>query len=88
MNRDQYGRALAVVSIPKLLIFEQDISINLLERGLAVMYRGREACYGGNKTEYAAVENNAKRAKRGIWSQKNIETPGEFKKTARSQSNH
>lgn len=79
LNRDQYGRAVAVVSIPKLLIFEQDISIKLLESGLAVMYRGRDASYGGKKTEYTALETKAKREKRGIWSQSSFETPGEFK---------
>ena len=72
--------------IPKLLFFEQDISLNLLENGLAVMYRGRDACYGGNKAEYAASENKAKKAKKGIWSQKSFETPGEFKNKSQSLS--
>lgn len=70
-----------------MLIFEQDVSIKLLESGLAVMYRGRDASYGGKKADYAALEINAKRAKRGIWSQKFFETPSEFKKIAKSQSN-
>lgn len=80
LSRDQYGRAVASVSIPKWFFFEQDVSLELLKKGLAVMYRGRDASYGGKKTEYEAAEKEAKKAKKGIWSQKNHVTPGEFKK--------
>lgn len=80
LSRDQYGRAVASVSIPKFIIFEHDISKRLLESGLAVMYRGRDARYNGKKSEYEATEAQAKKAKKGIWSHENIQTPGEFKR--------
>ena len=69
-------------------MFEQDISKKkLLELGLAIIYQGRDAVFGGKRAEYAAAESKAKRMKRGIWSQKNFETPAEFKNCAKSQLN-
>lgn len=86
LQRDQYGRAVALVSIPKLFIFKQDVSVKLLEEGLAVVYRGKDACYGSeeNKKLYNSVEAKAKRSKRGIWSRSNLQTPGEYKKSRKA----
>ena len=87
LQRDQYGRAVALVLIPKFFILKQDVSLKLLDEGLAVVYRGRDACYGSeeNKKLYNITELEAKRSKNGIWSQSKIETPGDYKKSAKNK---
>lgn len=82
LQRDQYGRAVAIVTIPKFYFFKQDVSLKLLESGLAVVYRGIDASYGSktNKDLYNSTESKARKSKRGIWSQRNFETPGQYKK--------
>lgn len=88
LQRDQYGRAVALVLIPKFFILKQDVSLKLLDEGLAVVYRGKDACYGSeeNKKLYNTAELKAKRNKSGIWSQSKIETPGEYKKSAKNKT--
>jgi endonuclease YncB( thermonuclease family) len=88
LKRDQYGRAVALVLIPRFLFLKQDISLKLLDEGLAVVYRGRDACYGSeeNKKLYDNAEFKAKKRKKGIWSQSKIETPGEYKKSAKNKT--
>ena len=89
LKRDQYGRAIVVATIPKLFLFKQDVSIKLLEKGLAVVYRGMDACYGGNKKLYIDIESAAKLTKKGIWSQNHLEleTPAEYKKSTKNRIN-
>lgn len=76
---------MAIVTIPKFYFFNQDVSLKLLENGLAVVYRGADASFGSqeNKDHYITTESKAKKSKRGIWSQRNFQTPGEYKKTQR-----
>lgn len=88
LQRDQYGRAVASVSIPRFFFLKQDVSLKLLDEGLAVVYRGKDACYGSeeNKKLYNTAEYKAKKSKKGIWSQSKIETPGEYKKSAKNKT--
>lgn len=83
MQRDQYGRAIAIVTVPTFIFFSKDISQKQLEKGMAVMYHGKDACYGDNKSLYAASEKKAKNSKTGIWSQGNFTTPAEHKRAMR-----
>jgi len=83
LQRDQYGRAVCVVSTPKWWIFKNDVAPILLESGLAVMYTGKDACYDGNRSSYSIKERKAKRAKRGIWAQPGFQTPADYKNAAR-----
>lgn len=82
-NRDQYGRAIGIVKIPYFYIFEQDIAPELLKNGLAVVYKGVGSCFGSheNKLLYCKKEQSAKAKRKGIWSQKLMETPAEYKRS-------
>lgn len=79
LKRDQFGRAVALVSVAKNLIFTQDIGKEILEKGLGVVYRGRDASYAEFKEIYDATETEARKRKRGIWSRPNFQTPSEYK---------
>lgn len=54
----------------------------MLRQGIAVVYESAGAEYGPwGLEEMKRIEQEARRAKRGLWAQKGrIETPGEYKK--------
>ena len=76
LDRDQYGRIVARVLDPS----GRDCSKLLLENGLAYMYKGKGAVYGGKESIYSSALNDSKLKKIGIWSVSNLQTPSEYKK--------
>mmetsp|Transcript_63268 Transcript_63268/g.137643 ORF Transcript_63268/g.137643 Transcript_63268/m.137643 type:complete len:347 (+) Transcript_63268:58-1098(+) len=83
LSRDQYNRVVCTVEYSSPRLFpprlRANLSKELLKRGLAVVYRGGGAEYGGHERSYERLEKTAKAAKRGVWSQENFETPAEYK---------
>eukprot|EP00930_Biecheleria_cincta_P009191 TRINITY_DN110885_c0_g1_i1.p1 TRINITY_DN110885_c0_g1~~TRINITY_DN110885_c0_g1_i1.p1 ORF type:complete len:314 (+),score=31.03 TRINITY_DN110885_c0_g1_i1:57-998(+) len=69
LARDQYGRLVATVKFG-IWPFKKNLSMELLEHGLACIYRqsGAEDGYDGMKDIYERLEKEAKKQKRGIWS--------------------
>lgn len=76
LGKDQYSRALGEVETGPV-----DVSVALLEQGLATMYIGKGAQYDGKRELMAAMQERAKMKKLGIWSQgDNMVSPAEFKR--------
>ena len=65
--------------------FRKNVSEEILKAGLANIYRQTGAVYGGRLEALEKMEAQAKRYKRGIWSQgKHLETAAEYKARQRS----
>jgi endonuclease YncB( thermonuclease family) len=47
----------------------KDVSVQLSQRGLATLYTGGGAEYDGNRELLEAKQKEAKKKKRGVWSQ-------------------
>lgn len=85
LRKDQYGRAVAKVQSPKRSFLppfkRKDVSMELIERGLATLYTGGGAEYDDKKEVLQKKQHIAQKKKRGVWSQgKNYLSPAEFKK--------
>jgi endonuclease YncB( thermonuclease family) len=83
LSKDQYGRVVGTVSFREgfLKLSSSDLSMRLLEEGLATMYKGGGAQYDGRKIVYQTTEANAKRRGKGLWSCKKVmESPAEYKR--------
>lgn len=81
LQKDQYSRAVAEVYTTKFPFLQRFMDAEMLKEGLAEVYLGGGAVYGPlGKEEYLAIEEKAKKAKKGIWSQKNRETAAEYKR--------
>ncbi|CEM19483.1 unnamed protein product [Vitrella brassicaformis CCMP3155] len=93
LRRDQYGRAIAAVTYqkpPAFLFFgggAVDVSQELVDNGLAVIYRGGGAEYNGNKDTLESLEQRAKQRRVNIWSVPDDErvSPGQYKQQLRAQ---
>lgn len=78
---DQYNRCVARAIYWSWFGGWKDIGLQMIEEGLAVVYEGKiDAEFDGKKKIYQFHEFLAKSQRKGLWIQKNIETPGEFKK--------
>jgi endonuclease YncB( thermonuclease family) len=86
VSKDQYGRILAIVCV-KSHPFDSglNVSIDLLERGLATVYKGQGSDYDGMKGAFIAAEKKAKESKVGIWSLEHFETPGQYKRRQKEE---
>lgn len=86
LARDQYGRLLGRVFYKEsnflslLWSSSRDISEELLQRGLAVVYRGGGAKYDGSIQSWEKLESEARAKKIGLWSNKKVVLPSEYKK--------
>jgi endonuclease YncB( thermonuclease family) len=85
LRRDQYGRAVAKVQTTRTLktfppFVRKDVSIELTKRGLATLYTGGGAEYDGNRELLESKEGQAKKKRRGIWSDDSFISPAEFKR--------
>eukprot|EP00929_Paragymnodinium_shiwhaense_P051950 TRINITY_DN26065_c0_g1_i2.p1 TRINITY_DN26065_c0_g1~~TRINITY_DN26065_c0_g1_i2.p1 ORF type:complete len:310 (+),score=43.22 TRINITY_DN26065_c0_g1_i2:65-994(+) len=81
LDRDQYGRLVAAVTFGRWP-FRKCLAEELLKMGLAVLYKqqGAEAGYDGKRGIYAHLEGDAKRLKKGLWSQgKDLVLPSDYK---------
>ncbi|MFT6849684.1 MAG: micrococcal nuclease [Sphingobacteriales bacterium] len=77
VNKDRYGRTIALVHTPNGDL----LNILLLENGLAHHYTQ----YSDDK-DFAFAEKKAKDANRGIWSMKNVVKPWDFRKQKRNRN--
>ena len=85
LSKDKYNRALGIVKYKDGFV-EKDLSAELLSHGLAVVYRQSGAQYDGGIDRWNVLEANAKASKLGIWSEKNVILPSEFKKKIATES--
>jgi endonuclease YncB( thermonuclease family) len=84
---DQYKRVLGTVHVksenPLLRVLGlggRNVSMELAKAGLAEVYRGPNACYGRpGLRRFEAAQAAAMKARVGMWSQKKVVTPTEFK---------
>ena len=77
LEKDKYSRAVGKVQT----ILQQDVSLELAERGLATMYKGVGADYDGKREVFEALQADAKRKKLGVWSLGDqMVSPAEFKR--------
>jgi|MDSY01.2.fsa_nt_gb micrococcal nuclease len=88
LSRDQYGRAVAMVTYRRGLR-RRNISVELLRRGLAVVYRQGGAQYGSDGRGVARwnrIEKQAKRRSAGLWAAKGAAVdPAAYKKREREK---
>ena len=64
--RDQYGRLVGEVRYG--LLGRKELSTELVRRGLAVVYRGKDASYGGrDRAGWERLEATARKTRQGMW---------------------
>lgn len=82
LQKDQYGRGVAEVQRggPIFGWPTKYMDTAMLQAGLAEVYEGGGAVYGHKgKESYLAMQEKAKKSKKGMWSQKNRESAAEYK---------
>ena len=72
-DRDQYGRAVAVVKLAG-----RDINAEMVAEGMAWAYR--QYLGGPYASRYIALEEQARRQHRGLWRDANPQPPWEFRR--------
>jgi endonuclease YncB( thermonuclease family) len=70
-KKDRYGRLLARVEIGG-----KDASLTMVETGMAHWYEQ----YAKHDTQLQSAQAQAKTARRGLWSDPNVQPPWEFRK--------
>ena len=76
LKKDQYGR-----TISKVQAGPADVSLGLLQNGLAYVYNGKGAEYDGNKQLFETLQKFAQKEKIGVWSLGDeITSPADFKR--------
>jgi micrococcal nuclease len=73
VERDQYGRAVAVVKMGG-----RDINAEMVAEGMAWAYR--QYLHGPYASNYIALEEQARRQHRGLWRDTNPQPPWEFRR--------
>ena len=77
---DQYNRCVAKVEYWTWTGWK-NVSLEMVKQGLAVVYESKTSAeFDGEEDKYRFHEMAAKARRRGIWSQKQFETPGEYKR--------
>jgi len=80
LERDQYGRAVAMVAKPGRIFGKTYCDEYMLQAGLAEVYLGGGAVHGPKgKAYYLELMESAKNKKKGMWSQTSRESAAEFK---------
>lgn len=74
-GRDRYGRDLARVEVDG-----KDVNVELVNEGFAWHYTRYD-----NSPELASAERDARKAKRGVWADKDAVPPWEWRATEREQ---
>ncbi len=78
VERDQYGRAVAVVKQAG-----RDINAEMVAEGMAWAYR--QYLSGPYASKYIALEEQARRQHRGLWRDTNPQPPWEFRRTQKGR---
>lgn len=92
LRKDQYGRALSVMETPRNRILpflgRQDLSEELVRRGLATIYTSGGAEYAGKRDVLEKKLKQAQLRKLGMWSLNEQErmSPAEFKRQQRGRA--
>lgn len=86
LSKDQYGRLVGLVYDFPFLVpwIRRNICLESLKKGLSVVYRGMGSEYGDMKQTFLNAQDEASRAKRGVWSLESFESPGQFKRKNRN----
>lgn len=87
LQRDRYGRLVCEVRHGPL--GRSDLSMSLLRRGLAVVYRGGDGTYGaGTLQRWERAEERAQRKRLGLWRDgvEGAVSPSEYKAAQRRRS--
>ena len=85
LKKDQYGRVVGKVEAGGSL----DISLGLLQNGLATIYRGKGADYDDQKEIFESFQKAAKQNRVGMWSLGDeMTTPAEFKRQQKAAQSH
>lgn len=83
LRRDQYGRIVGMMYAPSRwpLGRKVNVSMDLLQQGLAVVYRQAGAEYDGQKDAFDKMEEKMRGASKpkGLWADKNFVPPSQFK---------
>lgn len=72
-DQDRYGRLVATIYHNN-----EDINAKMLKEGMAWHYKAYN-----NRSDYAALENEARRARRGLWYDKHPQAPWDYRKQQR-----
>lgn len=87
LSKDKYGRAISKVQAPTGPQQLSDVSLELLQRGYATMYTGKNAIYDDNKEFMECLQNEAKEKKIGMWSLGDaLISPADFKRRQEQMS--
>lgn len=79
LHHDQYGR-LVVMASTGSMFWKKNINLQMVENGLACVYEGSNAVYGGLKHTMLEAETQAKKLKLGMWKSQSTVTPMAYKK--------
>ncbi|KAJ2663981.1 putative endonuclease lcl3 [Coemansia sp. RSA 1200] len=80
LAKDQYGRIVATVTYRSWLVFKHNAAHEMLRSGLATLYTGGNAQYDGEEALLARLQDDARRAKVGVWGLKSFKPPAEHKR--------
>lgn len=83
LAKDQYQRLLAEARVWKWN-GRRNVSRDMLRAGWCTVYEGKTGAeFNGLETQFRLLEQQARRKKIGIWSNKHLETPAEYKRKYR-----
>ena len=84
LRKDQYDRLVGMVFVRKFKLgfipVWENVSTEMLKRGLACLYEGASAEYDDYYSDFLKNQQVAQQWKRGIWSLSNFQSPGDYKK--------
>lgn len=83
ISKDRYNRIVGMVFVRrwKFFPFTQNVSLRMVQKGLATVYRSAGAEYGDYAPQLEKAESKAKKNKVGIWSLSSVEfeSPKDYK---------
>jgi len=85
--RDRYGRLLCSIGYRKI-VFNHDLSEDMVLAGFGAIYRGQDAIYGVHELSWwNALEQRAQSRKVGMWmeSDETTQLPSEYKRAQRNR---
>ncbi|WUR03001.1 putative endonuclease LCL3 [Vairimorpha necatrix] len=79
---DRYSRILAIVFLDSI-----NINIEMIKKGYACVYKGRDGVYGKYKDKMIINEKESIKRKKGIWGLKDMILPMDYKKQTKYSIN-